>query len=348
MNANFVSLDSDLSFFDSKIESKKFFIESLKKASEEKVDPSEWYESVIWNFADMLDLFTSCKNKLQMKEDQSKLGIKGGGTHSSTNKLTPQNSPIPAVPTPSNFASPASFQQFTFPLASTSSPPASIDEPTLALRIAENQKSITLMNLSESSAFDPAQKRQSDLDNVVEILNCVCVSAQVVSITRFSPNFLTLKPDRPPFVKVRFASEEEKKKVLIAVKANLPRVRSLAPKFAEVAIGDPDKSGKAVNNCKLVKYFYYFHILYLFLDPTNPYTFKSTIGDPEKLGKAVKNCKFIYFYCFHIFILILKTVTLLHQHLDQQLMILISSQRQLMTVSLLYIFVAYLHVLMLI
>uniref|UniRef100_A0A914Q4J6 Uncharacterized protein n=1 Tax=Panagrolaimus davidi TaxID=227884 RepID=A0A914Q4J6_9BILA len=102
------------------------------------------------------------------------------------------------------------------------------------------------MNVPESTAFEYAERRRSDFADVQKILNVTGVSARVENVNRFSPK--SLQADRPPFLKVRFSSEEEKKQVFAAVLSNISRIRSLCNEFAQVTASDPVKSAKTVNN----------------------------------------------------------------------------------------------------
>uniref|UniRef100_A0AC35EWZ4 Uncharacterized protein n=1 Tax=Panagrolaimus sp. PS1159 TaxID=55785 RepID=A0AC35EWZ4_9BILA len=58
--AQIPSVEDDLSYFDTKIEQKMRYLESLKKAAEQERDPirGEWVDSAIVNIQDLLNLLT--------------------------------------------------------------------------------------------------------------------------------------------------------------------------------------------------------------------------------------------------------------------------------------------------
>uniref|UniRef100_A0A914QCM9 Uncharacterized protein n=1 Tax=Panagrolaimus davidi TaxID=227884 RepID=A0A914QCM9_9BILA len=65
--AQIPSLEDDLSYFDTKIEHKMLYLESLKKAAEQEIDPirGQWFDSAIDNIQDLLNILAYCKSKFQ-------------------------------------------------------------------------------------------------------------------------------------------------------------------------------------------------------------------------------------------------------------------------------------------
>uniref|UniRef100_A0AC35F5G6 Uncharacterized protein n=1 Tax=Panagrolaimus sp. PS1159 TaxID=55785 RepID=A0AC35F5G6_9BILA len=238
-----LSTDTDLSYFDLKIEGKRRYVESVKKAAELEIDSThtQWFESVIENMNEMLDLLTYCKIKLQMKMEQANSRLSGSSlSPSASNDSAVSLSPVAKTSSLSPFGSPSHGpSSYGAPVSYSPRHTTTVDETTQALRLSENLRSVILMNISEV-------KSSSDLDDVQKILSAIGVSACVEAVSRFSPK--ALPADRPPFLKVRFSSDVEKKEVLASINSNISVIRSSNSMFAQIAVCDPAKSGKADNN----------------------------------------------------------------------------------------------------
>uniref|UniRef100_A0AC34G0W2 Uncharacterized protein n=1 Tax=Panagrolaimus sp. ES5 TaxID=591445 RepID=A0AC34G0W2_9BILA len=231
----------NISFFEAKIAEKQRYLESLKEAVQKGGDLTSWCNGFVENMDDLLDVLIFCKNKFHKKENEVDSPAPTLPSHTPT---PPSSSLSPRAP-PYRYANPP-------PASSSSSEnfgaPADLRSSAdfMAIREEENRCSVLVMNLPECDSFDPSEKRAFDFAHVKVMLKCSGSSADVKNVLRFSPKFL--EAGRPPFLKVSFTSEEEKKKALFILIGSVRRIRALDNKYVNVAFTDCDKSGKDSNN----------------------------------------------------------------------------------------------------
>uniref|UniRef100_A0A914Z6G2 Uncharacterized protein n=1 Tax=Panagrolaimus superbus TaxID=310955 RepID=A0A914Z6G2_9BILA len=237
---------SNISYFEAKIAEKQLYLESLKEAATKGGDLTSWCNGFIEHMDDLLDVLVFCKNKFQKKEQDAKLVVTGEPVITLSSSHNSPASTSSSTPTsPFSLVASSSSDNYSTP----ADPISSADY--FALRDKENRCSILVMNLPECGAFEPSEKRASDLVDIKTMLKCSGISADIENVLRFSPK--SLPADRAPFLKVVFKSEEEKKKVLSTVISSIRRIRSLDSKYVNVAVCDPDKSGKDRTNANFTR-----------------------------------------------------------------------------------------------
>lgn len=291
--------DADLDYFTTKIEQSQNFVKALKRSAEEKMIPHEWIQDVTSHIEDLLDALAYCKTKLQTSKTASSKSNSFAATVVPTFTQQPPFTTLPVkneTPTMSTFSAasqlheppPTTVSTFSaerqqptstfnagenikfqlpsppittttltpFPSRSSNISPSS--SPLSAARELENQCSILIMELPESSAYGHEEKQNDDVADINMFLNSLGVAVTVQKCYRFSPKSLQ---GRPPFLKVVFSNEEEKKAVFSNAIVNLSNIRLLNDRFNRIIIRDCAKSGQSSTSIVYFLYYLFYNLV---------------------------------------------------------------------------------------